>query len=286
MYQPQIDHVILNVRGALDETARAFADLGFSLSERNHHPFGSSNHLIVFAGEYIEILGMEAGAAASDGALSARRLGLMGLVFRPPVPVEQMRQAYLQQQLEVGRSFSFSRLARLPNGQQATASFDLLYLPDTTTEDGAVFFCQHHAPSLVWNDAAGTHANGACAIQELVVAAQDPLKTLRGYTPYFQAGRVQEVPGGYALRGDRSTLRIVRPPEAAQRVGSGGGADLEVADRFVGLVLASADMQRTQAFFQRYRGGARVHREAQRVRLEGPGLQGCALAFEPVGEGA
>src|SRR5437870_3505618 len=59
---PDLDHVILVVDD-LDRAAGLFTDLGFTVTPRSDHPFGTANRLIVFDNNFIELLASMPGAA-------------------------------------------------------------------------------------------------------------------------------------------------------------------------------------------------------------------------------
>jgi hypothetical protein len=76
-----LDHLVINTGFATDTTAELFAALGFSLTPRGYHSLGSINHLIMFAGHYLELIGLP-----SDGAVLRQEIldsppGIDGLVF-------------------------------------------------------------------------------------------------------------------------------------------------------------------------------------------------------------
>jgi glyoxalase-like protein len=74
-------HIVIDVRHRIDGAAQCFATLGFQLTPRGHHTLGSSNHLAMFATDYLELLGFGAGGASRD-ELQSFPIGLNGLVFK------------------------------------------------------------------------------------------------------------------------------------------------------------------------------------------------------------
>src|ERR1700760_4947170 len=78
---PVIDHVVIDVRERMDEAARVFAGLGFTLTPRGYHTLGSMNHLMMFATDYLELLGFADGGVARP-ELAPFPIGLNGLVFK------------------------------------------------------------------------------------------------------------------------------------------------------------------------------------------------------------
>src|SRR4051795_7370915 len=78
---PVLDHVVIDVRDRMDEAARVFAELGFTLTPRGYHTLGSMNHLMMFATDYLELLGFGDGGT-SRPELAPFPVGLNGLVFK------------------------------------------------------------------------------------------------------------------------------------------------------------------------------------------------------------
>ena len=64
---PILDHIVIDVRDRIDDAARHFSELGFLLTPRGHHTLGSSNHLAMFATDYLELLGGNKVAVARPG---------------------------------------------------------------------------------------------------------------------------------------------------------------------------------------------------------------------------
>ncbi|HEX2152260.1 MAG TPA: VOC family protein, partial [Stellaceae bacterium] len=78
---PVLDHVVIDVRDRMDDAARIFAALGFTLTPRGHHTLGSMNHLMMFGTDYLELLGFGS-AGATRPELAPFPIGLNGLVLK------------------------------------------------------------------------------------------------------------------------------------------------------------------------------------------------------------
>src|SRR5258708_23012117 len=63
----------------MDEAARLYQALGFTLTPRGYHTLGSMNHLMMFATDYLELLGFGDGRMRPE--LAPFPIGLNGLVF-------------------------------------------------------------------------------------------------------------------------------------------------------------------------------------------------------------
>src|SRR5215831_15468233 len=92
-----IDHVIVGVRDL--ERARAdWSRLGFTLSPRGRHiGQGTANYCIMFASDYIELLGIvdPHDFVQNLDTFLDRREGLMAAAFAPAMPPEELRATLL-----------------------------------------------------------------------------------------------------------------------------------------------------------------------------------------------
>lgn len=79
---PVIDHAVINVDEELDQAQSLFQRMGFQLSTRGHHSMGSSNHLAIFADNYLELLGYEPARQTDSRGLWNVAPGLAGLVWK------------------------------------------------------------------------------------------------------------------------------------------------------------------------------------------------------------
>ena len=77
-----LDHVVINALFDMDPAAALMSQLGFTLTPRGFHSLGSINHLMVFEGHYLELVGLplETEILRRDVLESPR--GLNGLVFQ------------------------------------------------------------------------------------------------------------------------------------------------------------------------------------------------------------
>src|SRR5947209_6944138 len=189
---PVLDHVVIDVRDCMDEAARVFAGLGFQLTPRGHHTLGSMNHLMMFATDYLELLGFGAGGA-SRPELAPFPVGLNGLVFktRDADAVHAHAQAA---GLPIQPVQSFSRPVEL-DGVQQDARFRTTRLDPAKIAMGRVYFCEHLTPDLVWRPDWQRHPNGARAISRVVVVTPDPKRTAGLFRGLFGDAAVREGEG-------------------------------------------------------------------------------------------
>ena len=117
-----IDHVVHAVDD-LDEAATAYEGLGFTVTPRADHPFGTSNRLVVLQDTYIEIVSVTdpqriptAGFAAGvTSRLRERGSGISHVVLSSSDPASDLAELG---PLATGEIFSFSRPAPQVDGTE------------------------------------------------------------------------------------------------------------------------------------------------------------------------
>ena len=179
-----IDHIVHCVHD-LDAAIARFEALGFTVTPRALHPFGTGNALVQMQGCFIELLAIvepeKIGAAAAGGfSFGAfcrdyleRREGMAMLVFESG-DAHADRADFVAGGLTTYPVFDFSRKAKLPGGDEATVAFSLAFVTDKAMPQAAFFTCQQHAPEYFWKPEYQRHANGARDIAEIVMVADDP----------------------------------------------------------------------------------------------------------------
>jgi catechol 2,3-dioxygenase-like lactoylglutathione lyase family enzyme len=180
-----IDHVVLCVFD-LDAARRFYERLGFTVTPRALHPFGTGNHVVQLDGNYIELLSVVEPAkiaAAQPGEFSfgdhnARYLKSgegMSMLALSSDDARHDHEEFVESGLDTYRVLDFSRQAMLPDGRQVTVAFSLVFVTDTRLPGLALFVCQHHAPRHFWKPEYQRHANGARVVAEAVMVADRPV---------------------------------------------------------------------------------------------------------------
>src|ERR1700687_6031942 len=77
-----LDHVVINALFDMDGAAVLMSQLGFTLTPRGFHSLGSINHLIVFEGHYLNLVGLPSGTDVLRRDVLESPRGLNGLVFQ------------------------------------------------------------------------------------------------------------------------------------------------------------------------------------------------------------
>ena len=242
-----VDHVLVGVRG-LEDARRAWRRLGFTLSPRGRHiGWGTANHCIMFARDYVELLGIiDPGQFTNDlDRFLAVREGLLGLALAcddAAAAAAELAAAGLP----ADGPKALRRSLELPAGE-AMPAFSLVHLPASLTPGLSAFFCQHLSRSLVWQEAWQSHPNGACGIRGLTAAVADPGAIARAYGALFGAARVTHADGCLKVDSGTAVLRFATA-ETLRRLHPGAAELPSIPESgLVALTIAARDLAETAA---------------------------------------
>ena len=253
-----IDHLVLCVRD-LDRAARVYERLGFTLTPRAAHPWGTGNHLAQFGRNFLELLGLddparipepkqgEFGFGAFNRDFLERREGMSMLVFEGR-DAEADRAAFARAGLGDFARFDFSRDAKLPDGGTARVGFSLVFAARPDWREAAFFTCQQHAPEHFWKPAFQRHANTARGVVEVVMAAADPGAHADWFARLTGLG-AEAVEGGFtcaaeAPDGLMSRVAVLAP--AAVKARWPEARVIDATPHFVGFRIQVADRAAAQ----------------------------------------
>jgi catechol 2,3-dioxygenase-like lactoylglutathione lyase family enzyme len=260
-----IDHVVHASRD-LAAQAAFYRKLGFTLGARNHHPWGTENHIIQFADHFIELISRGAGFRAPVD-MDPHTFSFAGFVSQQLEKCEGVSMLALQtkdasadrkQFKSVGlgdfESFHFERKGKRADGADSHVAFTLAFAHSKLMPDIGFFTCQQHFPEEFYSAQLQAHANGAIGVSGIVIVAENP------------AAHAEFLSG---ITGQREMLATSL------------GIDLEVADEQSIEVLTEA------AFAQKFGSGlldrpARVPHVAA-VRIAVRDLGACAEILEDNG---
>lgn len=175
---------------------------------------GSSNHLAVFADNYLELLGYEPVRQTDSRGLWNVAPGLAGLVWKTP-DAYAVWQHLRRCQLDGEPPTRFSRPVILPDGRQSEARFCISRIRASALPYGFSFFCQHQTPQAVWQPAWQVHPNGVQGLSAFVIASPQPEQTLALYRQLFSTETRAEANGGYVLDSGTCRLRIITHQQAS-----------------------------------------------------------------------
>ncbi|NQV79320.1 MAG: VOC family protein [Alphaproteobacteria bacterium] len=257
------DHIIIGVAD-LDAARGAYRRLGFTVSARGRHiGWGTANYCIMFAGDYLELLGIIDPAQFTnnlDTRLAEKGEGLLGVSFA----AQDADAAYAQlSALGAEPPKDLKRLLDLPEGPVEPA-FRLVHLPAESTPGTSAFLTQHLSRDLVWQPDWLDHANGARRVVAVTVRAQDIGCAAAAYGNIFGPGAVSDADGKIRVRLDGGELRVIA---------AGPGEPEGPA----GLDIAVDDIGRTAAVLEH--GEIAHQRMAGRITITPDNACGVALAF-------
>ncbi|MEQ1943016.1 VOC family protein [Mesorhizobium sp. VNQ89] len=211
-----IDHLVLAGHD-LDAMRDLYAWLGFTMTPRAQHPFGTGNTAIQLHGSYLELLSVtkpedviepgpgEFSFSAFNRDYLARHEGFSMLVLGTSdasAAIETWREAGFQ----TYAPFDFSRLATFPGGEEKRIGFSLAY----TSTPGAPWFghfaCQHHAPEYFAQPQFLTHANTAHAIRDVWITGEGALGLVDHMRVFVGAEGIAEAPGRYVFDTQRGRI--------------------------------------------------------------------------------
>jgi catechol 2,3-dioxygenase-like lactoylglutathione lyase family enzyme len=269
---PTLDHVVIDVRDRMDEAARLYQALGFTLTPRGYHTLGSMNHLMMFGSDYLELLGFGEGRMRPE--LAPFPIGLNGLVFKTDDADATFAQAQ-SQGLPILPVQAFSRPVALESGTQ-DAKFRTTRLDPTKIAMGRVYFCEHLTPELVWRPEWQSHANGAQSIRRVVVASPDPQATARLFGSLFGSEAVTEKAGGRTVTASSMRVEIVTPDAVAAEFGDGAP---EASGRLEYLAAVEFGVAKLADTAQRLGAIPHVRVEANHVMIPARGAFNTTLVL-------
>lgn len=272
-----LDHVVINVRDRMDEAQGIFTRMGFTLTPRGYHTLGSINHLMMLGPDYLELIGVPTTAGAKVRAdVAAAPFGLNGLVIRTEDSVS-LHGELTALGVPVEPPIAFSRPVEI-NGVTRDAKFQTVRLQARPEYGGRVYFCHHYTKDLVWRPEWQHHANGAYAVERVVVAAADPEAAAAVYRTMLGDGVVSRANGVVTVRIVHARVEFLTPAAVAGRYGAaapdGGGRDTYMAS--LGVRTASV---RT-AVDALARGSIEIAaREANRVIVPATAAMNATIEF-------
>jgi hypothetical protein len=204
-----INHLVLAGRD-LEAMRSHYAGLGFTVTPRGEHPFGTGNSLIQLHGTYLELLAVTApqdvpehraghfSFAAFNRNYLARHAGFSMLVL-DTADARADIEAWRAAGLHTYEPFDFSRTAKMADGQDITVSFSLAFVSHPAAPWLGLFACQHYAPEYFAQPRYVRHANGAMRVQDVWIV---------GKTAPDLAGFMQTVTGIKAAMDDPSVTTL------------------------------------------------------------------------------
>ncbi|TXL71029.1 VOC family protein [Vineibacter terrae] len=248
----RLDHIVLCAPD-LEAMRQAYGRLGFTLTPRAVHPFGTRNHLAQLQDNFIELLSIDDPAQIPPDApgrfnfggrardyIAGRRQGLMMTVLASRDADADIAE-FRAKALDTYERLDFGRDARLPDGQTVRVGFSLAFVTRPDMPEATFFCCQQrHPPELFWKPDYQRHANTARRLAEVVMVAPDPQLAAA------HVGRVLDAPataidGGFAVGAAGDRVTVLTPAALAARYPELSAVDA-AAPRFVAYAVIVDDL--------------------------------------------
>jgi hypothetical protein len=185
-----INHLVLAGHD-LDALGETYQDLGFTISARGQHPFGTGNTIIQLHGAYLELLAVTIPQDATEHTADsfsfaafnrdylARHEGFSMLVLDSEDALQDI-DSWRKAGLRTYQPFEFSRMARMANGDDVRVGFSLAFVSNPAAPWLGLFACQHYAPAYFAQPELQKHANTAQSVEEVWVSGPGA-EDLAGY---------------------------------------------------------------------------------------------------------
>ncbi|MTH96221.1 VOC family protein [Roseibium sp. RKSG952] len=224
-----LDHIVVAVND-LDAAAEAWEDLGFTVTPRALHPWGTANRLVQLDGFFVELLTVAdaekieplGGRSFSFGGFNReflkRHEGGSMLVLESRDPASD-RSGFERLGLTVYEPFSFERQATFSDGASVTVGFDLTFVGDPAAPNLGFFTCYNRYPEVFWRKEAQIHPNGAKAVDHVIMVANDPSdhhEFLGGFTGQRE---MRATSLGLEVKTPRGTITVLSPVAYEKLVG-------------------------------------------------------------------
>ncbi len=248
----QLDHAVVNTQYALDRAQTAFEALGFHLTDRGYHSLGSINHLMMFATDYLELIGLpetpsQAGRPRPTRAgVSDAPLGINGLVFKT-----NSADATYKHLQKIGMAGdppkSFTRPVALAGDQQAReASFRTVHVRPDCFPAGRVYFCEHHTPDLVWRSEWQHHTNKSHSIAAIVLVASEAQQQANAFATLLQESVQSASDDEHLIACDGFTINVITPSVYERQYGPVTQESAREGPFFGALKIRTADQTAVQ----------------------------------------
>lgn len=177
-----INHLVLAGHD-LDALRSKYQALGFTVTPRGQHPFGTGNSIIQLRDTYLELLSVTVpqdvpehrdghfSFAAFNRDYLARHEGFSMMVLdtlNARADIQTWRAAGLQ----TYEPYDFSRIAMMPDGTEVRVGFSLAFVSHPAAPWFGLFACQHYMPEYYEQPQYLDHSNGALRVLDVWVVGE------------------------------------------------------------------------------------------------------------------
>ena len=222
-----LDHLVVCVND-LDQAADNYHDLGFTVTPRAKHPFGTHNCIIQLDGFFIELLTVaepEKIPVEQTGHFGFARFNQHYLKTRQGISMLVMdtenfradNTAARRAALQTYEPFEFSRKAVLPSKEIVEVSFGLNFVTHPEMKMAAFFTCQQFQPEYFWNSEYQQHANKAKQIIETCMVAKNPSELSGFLSAFTRCPNRQNKKQDVVIETSRGRLAVLTPSSFEER---------------------------------------------------------------------
>jgi hypothetical protein len=282
-----LDHLVLAVT-ELDRAAERYAALGFALTPRALHPWGTANRLVQLHGSFLEVLEVaepdrlvpHADGHFSFGAYLAdyltRREGCAMLVLES-ADARADRDRFAVRGLPDLAPFDFERQAALPDGSSVTVAFSLAFAPMAEAPEAVFFTCQQHAPEHFWKPDYQVHANTAQLLEEVAMVAPEPAALREPLQALLSEDAVETAEDGLICETARGRIRVQPAAAYSDWYGEAPAETASATPHFAAARIGVSDLGAAQAVLER--NGIPFHWARAGLVVPAAACHGTALAF-------
>lgn len=285
-----IDHLVIAVKD-LSAARQRYSDMGFSTTPLGNHPWGTANHLVQLAHNFIELVGVVdrhalvpmsrehfSFSAQLDGFL--RQGEGMAMLVLSTDDARADADEWRERGLQVFAPYHWTREATLPDGSTSTVAFTLTFVTDPSMPDIAFFCCQQHNPEVFWKPQYQRHANGASAITAVTLVAPQPTRQRAFFSRLLGSSHIEESPDALIIHCAGAVVRVVSPQRfAADYPTARAGAAAGQGTAFRAATVVAEDLDRVARCL---RDNAVDHtRVGTAIQVAEPHACGLVLEFIP-----
>jgi hypothetical protein len=282
-----LDHIVHAV-GDLDAGADLYRRLGFTVGARNHHPWGTHNHVVQLPGFFIEILTVAEPEKLGEDVFSAL-FGRFNQLFLQhsqgfSLLILESRNAardaaeFAQAKIGVADVARFERAGKRPDGSDVRVAFSLAFARDEGAPQSGFAVCQQHYPENFWSPAFQQHANGVVGVVGVVLVAENPSDHHIFLSAFAGERELQSTSSGISVATPRGEIQVMDPAAYRNHFGA-PPPDIAQGARIAALRLATSDMSKVRMCLSE--GRLPLREERGRLIVGPEQALGAALVFEP-----
>lgn len=287
----KLDHLVMPLRD-LDAASRFYEALGFKLTPKADHAWGTSNRLVQINGAFLELLTVVDPSRMEEADIDAfsfgaynrdfltRHEGISMLVLDSADPVAD-RQGFHDAGLTTYAPFSFERIANQPDGSERKVAFDLTFTTHPDVPDAAFFACRNRFPENFWKPEYQDHPNGALRIASVIMVADEPAELHEFLSAFSGQRELRSTSFGIECDLGQSQIDILTPVGFNAFYGDVFPLDTLDSPRIVAFKIVVDDIARIERLAKA--AGTDVTRRSGMVIVPASAAHGSVLIFQQVG---